>query len=186
MIWDIVLVFFITIIIILGGYFLAYGATLQPIFNAAGAYSSTGTDEVKGEISPGFQASFGEYTLICRILYTVPFSFFPSYNLSLGLYWLTDWHGTNPIFMCFIFFFLTKGFFLLAMMILNLIFLICSIRTNICLFIIFLAAVTGFGLITGSCWNLALSNSERALILQKVQYNFLYFFFFFFLPCISH
>ncbi len=50
-----------------GSWFLTYGATLQPFYNAAGAYATNYTanatqDAIQelGESSPGFPASFGE------------------------------------------------------------------------------------------------------------------------------
>jgi hypothetical protein len=47
--------------LISGGFFLAFAATLQPFYNAAGAYSSSGTNALEGEQSPAYAASFGKY-----------------------------------------------------------------------------------------------------------------------------
>jgi hypothetical protein len=46
-----------------GGFFLAFAATLQPFYNAAGAYSSTGTNTMEGQESPVYAASFGKKSL---------------------------------------------------------------------------------------------------------------------------
>ena len=44
-----------------GGFFLAYGATLQPSFNAYIAYDPT--DELHAAASPGFLSSFGRLSM---------------------------------------------------------------------------------------------------------------------------
>jgi len=43
-----------------GGFFLAFAATLQPFYNAAGAYSTSGTNTIEGQESPVYAASFGK------------------------------------------------------------------------------------------------------------------------------
>ena len=43
-----------------------------------------------------------------------------------------------------------------------LIFMICSLRTNICFFIIFLSLVLAFGLLAGAYFNLALAYENPA------------------------
>jgi hypothetical protein len=62
----------------------------------------------------------------------------------------------------------TAGFFLLFMSVLSFIFFICSVRTNMCLLLIFAGAFIGFALLTGSFWNLAKGNLLSANELQKV------------------
>jgi len=46
-----------------GAYWLAFAATLQPFFNAYGAYSTTG-NPADGLTTPGFNASFGKITAV--------------------------------------------------------------------------------------------------------------------------
>ncbi|KAI9821211.1 MAG: hypothetical protein M1827_003945 [Pycnora praestabilis] len=58
------------------------------------------------------------------------------------------------------------GFFLLFMGLLCFIYLICSLRTNACFFIIFLTLVLTFCLLAGTYWNLALGNAALAAKLQ--------------------
>jgi len=45
------------------GYWFSIGGTLTPAFNAVAAYSADGTNHKEGEISVGFNASFGFYIL---------------------------------------------------------------------------------------------------------------------------
>jgi len=99
-----------------GGFWISFGATLMPFFNAGGAFSSTGLDNPEGLASPGFAASF---------------AFFP---MSMGI-------------LCFIF-------------------LICSVRTNVVFVFVFACLVTGFGLLAGVYWNVALGNAATAASLQ--------------------
>ena len=45
--------------LILGGWWLAYGASIHPFFNAFGAYSIDHTNPTDGLITRSFNASFG-------------------------------------------------------------------------------------------------------------------------------
>ena len=47
-----------------GGFWLAFGVTSIPFYNAAGAYSSSGTNMLQGEASPEYQATFGKLSKI--------------------------------------------------------------------------------------------------------------------------
>lgn len=85
-----------------GAFWLTFAATLQPIYNAYGAYATTA--DPTGLATAGFNASF--------------------------------------------------GFFLLFMGLLCLVYLICSLRTNIVFFVIFFTLVLAFGLLTGTYWQL--------------------------------
>ncbi|KAG7142024.1 Protein alcS like protein [Verticillium longisporum] len=60
------------------------------------------------------------------------------------------------------------GFFLLAMMLLCLVYLVCSLRTNVAFFIIFLTLVLGFGLLTGAYWALASDYTGNAAFANKL------------------
>ncbi|KAI9812001.1 MAG: hypothetical protein M1827_004893 [Pycnora praestabilis] len=51
-----------------GGFWLAFGVESIPFFNAAGAYSSSGTNMLEGQASPEFQASFAFWTLFMAVL----------------------------------------------------------------------------------------------------------------------
>lgn len=48
------------------------------------------------------------------------------------------------------------------------IYTILSIRTNFAFFIVFLSLTSAFGLLTGSYWEAAQDNGERARLLQKL------------------
>jgi succinate-acetate transporter protein len=48
------------------------------------------------------------------------------------------------------------------------IYLICSIRTNIAFFIIFLSLTVAFGLLTGCYWEAARGNTQLTKVLQKL------------------
>ncbi|KAF7507442.1 hypothetical protein GJ744_010501 [Endocarpon pusillum] len=98
----------------IGAFFLTYGTTLTPFYNAAGAY--TPDNPAAGAADPGFLATFAFFFL---------------------------WIG----FMCFIY-------------------LICSLRTNIIFFMIFLLLVPTFCCLAGSFWQAAQGNSATALTLQ--------------------
>jgi len=58
------------------------------------------------------------------------------------------------------------GFFWLAMGILDFIYMILALRTNVCFFLIFLTLVCAFGLLTGSYFNAALGNTDLAMTCQ--------------------
>lgn len=97
-----------------GAFWLTYGATLTPYYNASGAYSPT--DPTVGGTDPTFMTSF--------------------------------------------------AFFLLWMAFLCLVYLICSLRTNIVFFMIFLLLVPAFCCLAGSFWHGAQGNAATALALQ--------------------
>jgi len=54
------------------------------------------------------------------------------------------------------------AFLILMMAVLNLLFLVCSTRTNVGLFVIFVAAVPGFAALAGAHWKIALGQMEVA------------------------
>ncbi|KAI0011439.1 hypothetical protein F4779DRAFT_615680 [Xylariaceae sp. FL0662B] len=89
-----------------GAFYLSFGGTLLPQFNAYAAYAPPDAESpAAGLATQGFNASF--------------------------------------------------GFFTLSMMILCLVFLVGSVRTNVSFFIVFLSLVLTFALITGAYWALA-------------------------------
>lgn len=112
-----------------GSFWLAFGATLQPTYNAYGAFSSDPSDPAKGLNSPTFNASFGEFGPIEMSFYV-----------------------TNRIL----------AYFMLIMGVLCFVFLICSIRTNVVFFLIFLLLVPAFGCLAGAYWSLAEGKSSTA------------------------
>jgi len=95
-----------------GAFWLTFAATLQPFYNAYGAYSPDPTNPGAGLATVGFHSSF--------------------------------------------------AFFLLAMGLLCLIYLICSLRTNIVFFLIFFTLVIVFGLLSGAYWQLSNANDVLA------------------------
>lgn len=50
-----------TVFMSYGAWFLTYGATLQPFYNATGAFAQPGMPASSGASSPEFYASFGEW-----------------------------------------------------------------------------------------------------------------------------
>lgn len=60
---------------------------------------------------------------------------------------------------------MTAAFFQLWMGVLCVIYLICSLRTNVVFFIIFLTLVPAFACLAGAYWHLALGNTEIATTL---------------------
>jgi len=105
-----------------GGFWLSFGATLQPSYNSAGAYAAG--NSITGSTSPGFAASF--------------------------------------------------AFFLLFMGLLCLVYLICSLRTNIVFMVIFLTLVLGFELLAAAYWQIAKANTAAAGRIQIVAGGFLF------------
>jgi len=95
-----------------GAFWLSFAATLQPTYNAWGAYSPDPTDPSQGLLSVGFHSSF--------------------------------------------------AFFFVAMAMMCFIYLICSLRTNVPFFLIFLTLVLGFGLLAGAYWQTANGNAAIA------------------------
>lgn len=68
----------------------------------------------------------------------------------------------------------STGFYNVALAILTFVFLICSIRTNACLFLgLFLLVIT-YGVFAGAYFQLALGEAERASKLQYVSYELVY------------
>jgi succinate-acetate transporter protein len=56
----------------------------------------------------------------------------------------------------------TIAFFMVFMGVLCFVYLICSLRTNICFFVIFLTLVIAFGLLAGVYFNTSLGNAALA------------------------
>ena len=104
-----------------GAFWLSFAATLQPFFNAYGAYVTNPTVAATSMGEPGNAAGLST----------------PAFNASFA-------------------------FFLLFMGLICLIFLICSLRTNIVFFVIFLSLVGAFGCLAGAYWNLALAYENAA------------------------
>ena len=131
----------------IGGFFLAFATTLQPFYNAAGAYSASGTNTLEGEESPVYAASFGMWSFSSELINKV----------------MIILRGCTTNFCS------NTGFFLLFKSVLSFIFSVCSVRTNVCLLLIFTGAFVGFALLTGSFWNLAKGNLLSAGKLQTVS-----------------
>ena len=53
---------------IIGGFFLAFAAILQQFYNAAGAFSASGTNTLEGEESPVYAASFGTWLFSSQLI----------------------------------------------------------------------------------------------------------------------
>lgn len=62
-----------------------------------------------------------------------------------------------------------KGFLLLAMDLLVVIYAICATRTNAVFFTVFLSLIVVFSLLTGSFWRLALGDTVVGMRLYKVS-----------------
>ncbi|KAH6685928.1 hypothetical protein F5X68DRAFT_209524 [Plectosphaerella plurivora] len=60
------------------------------------------------------------------------------------------------------------GFFLLTMGMICLVFMVCSLRTNLVFFIIFLTLIIGFGLLTGAYWALASNYAGNAAFANRL------------------
>jgi len=60
------------------------------------------------------------------------------------------------------------------MAIISFIFLICSIRTNVILFTLFIALTMAFSFLAGAYWNLAQGHIKLAMKLQTVREHLLY------------
>ncbi|KAJ4359855.1 uncharacterized protein N0V89_000411 [Didymosphaeria variabile] len=99
-----------------GAFWLGWAATLQPFYNAYGAYSTT-DNPADGLATVGFRSSY--------------------------------------------------AFFFLAMALLCFIYLICSLRTNMCFFMIFFSLVMTFCLLAGSFWEANNGNVALSGRLQK-------------------
>ena len=104
-----------------GAFWLSFAATLQPFFNAYGAYVTDPTVAAQSMGQPGNPAGLAV----------------PAFNASFA-------------------------FFQVFMGVICFIFLICSLRTNIVFFVIFLTLVGAFGCLAGAYWNLALAYENAA------------------------
>lgn len=62
----------------------------------------------------------------------------------------------------------TPGFYYVILAVLTFVYLICSIRTNVCLFLALFLLVITFGLLAGVFFQLALGNAVQAAKLQTV------------------
>lgn len=100
-----------------GAFWLGYGATLQPFYNAYGAYKTPNVASSTGLESVGF---------------------------NVGV-----------------------AYFMICMGILCLVFLVCSIRTNLIFFLIFFTLVPAFGLLAGTFLHTAAGNMAIAAKCQE-------------------
>ncbi|KAI9776709.1 MAG: hypothetical protein M1839_009436 [Geoglossum umbratile] len=66
------------------------------------------------------------------------------------------------------------AFFLLFMGVLSFVFLVCSLRTNIVLVVVFLTLTVAFPMLAGADWQLSQQNVLLALDLQKIAAAFLF------------
>lgn len=62
----------------------------------------------------------------------------------------------------------STGFYYVTLAILTFVYLICSLRTNLCLFVALFLLVITFGLFAGTYFQMALGNVVLAAKLQKV------------------
>lgn len=121
-----------------GAFWMSYGGTLLPQFNAYAAYApADATSPAAGLETTGFNASFGKKTI------------------GDGLYQLEI---LTP----------STGFFTLSLGIVTFIFLLCSIRTNVVFVIIFLSLTMCVGFITGAYWQLAKDYAGNAAFAGKL------------------
>jgi succinate-acetate transporter protein len=107
--------------------------------------------------------------------------------MAYGAFWLTYAYTLDPAYLAYgayspdptnpalgltsTGFNASYGFFLVFMGLLNLIFLICSLRTDITHVIAFSTLVLAFGLLTGQHFNIALGNDVLAGELQYVRFQ---------------
>ena len=98
----------------IGGFWLSMGATLQPFYNAEGAYANGATTT-----TPEFAASY--------------------------------------------------AYLLVIMGVISFMFLVCSLRTNVILVLLFVCLTMAFGLLAGAYWNLSGGHLSLALKLQTVR-----------------
>jgi uncharacterized protein len=102
-----------------GSFWFAFGATLNSSFEAFSAYApADAASPAEGLAAPGFNASF--------------------------------------------------GFFTLAMAMVCVVFLVCSLRTNVCFVVIFLTLLIAFGMLTGAYWVLAEDYEGNAGLATKL------------------
>jgi succinate-acetate transporter protein len=121
-----------------GAFWLGYGATLQPFYNSYSAYKEPGSATSTGIESVGFNVGIGK---LARSLFTKDF--------KVGLL------------------IIITAYFMIAMGILCLIYLICSIRTNLVFFLIFFTLVPAFGLLAGAFLHAAKGNAGIAVKCQE-------------------
>lgn len=112
-----------------GAHFLTFATTFIPFFNAVSAYTD-GTP---------YLGQAGE-------------------NQMLSAQFAASYGERHSIFATQIFTNVHSGFYPLSLCILSFIFLLCSTRTNLFFFLIFVAATMGFGFASGSFWNVANGN----------------------------
>lgn len=104
-------------------------------------------------------ASFSAYWMTYGATLTSQFDAFTNYAL-VGE---TSGSGAaSPVFQA------AFGFFLVFMGVLCLIYLVCSIRTNVVFFTIFLVLVPSFGCFAGAFWEFAEGHFNNSLTLLKV------------------
>ncbi|KAF2035139.1 hypothetical protein EK21DRAFT_96916 [Setomelanomma holmii] len=108
-----------------GAFWLGFGATLQPFYNAYGAYKNPADASSTGLETTGF---------------------------NVGL----EPHA-NPML----------AYFMLSMALLCLIYLVCSVRTNLIFFLIFFTLVPAFSLLCGAYLNAAKGNARVAAKCQE-------------------
>ncbi|KAI1501736.1 GPR1/FUN34/YaaH-class plasma membrane protein [Biscogniauxia marginata] len=102
-----------------GAFYLSFGCTLLPQFNAYAAYApADASSPTAGLETQGFNASF--------------------------------------------------GFFTLSMLLLCLVFLICSVRTNVVFVIVFISLTMTFGFVTGAYWALASDYAGNAAFANRL------------------
>lgn len=130
--------------LMLGGFWFALGATLIPWFNAYGAYAVDFIEDISSMGNSG--SPLGLHS--------------PDFNSSFAFFLLFMGEPIpekRPII----------TYFVIAMI--SLVFLICSLRTNVVYFVIFLSFILGFSCLAGAHWNLALvfknaSNADAATV----------------------
>jgi len=114
--------------------------TFTPSFSAYGAYSQASSPPESGLMSEGFNAGFDKL------------------RRQSGK--LKGFEVTN----------INTGFFMLCMEVLCLVFLECSLRTDIAHVIVFLSSAVTFGLPVGHHFQLAENNVDLAGQLQVVRF----------------
>ncbi|CAI7572250.1 unnamed protein product [Penicillium pancosmium] len=67
----------------------------------------------------------------------------------------------------------TLGFYYMTLAVISFVYLICSIRTNVCFFVALLSIVSGFSLLAGVFFQIALGHMAEAAKLQKVAGAFI-------------
>lgn len=128
--------------VFVGGFWCALGATLVPGFNAYGAYA----------IGPGQATTTMDNSGNPLGLHS------PAFNSSFAFFLLFMSQLTFLIEVCH------DPFADVALAMISVIFLICSLRTNIVFFVIFLSFVLAFSCLAGAYWNLALAFENAANI----------------------